>query len=195
MVPVFLSFFVFPPGSIEILNLSNNNGLSGTIPTEYLSLPSIQSLQLGGNFLTGKLPTSYGGATSTLEILEIHTNFLTGPIPKEMGQLTVLRRLNLSTNAPLTGTLPSELGSLQRLEILDLSGNQFNGTIPTQLGSITALQQVTLGKNMLTGSVPAEVCAIASDTNLQLETLVVDCGGTPPPVSCDCCSSCANAAR
>jgi hypothetical protein len=107
-----------------------------------------------------------------------------------------MKRLNLGMNAPLTGTIPTELGSMTSLELLNLSSNQIGGTVPTELGNISTLQEVLLGTNDLEGAVPAEVCAVFSNPELSFNTMVVDCGGDTPKITCnvpECCSSCTNA--
>jgi Leucine-rich repeat (LRR) protein len=174
----------------ERLDLSNNDGLTGKLSPDFFTFPVLKELFLGGNLITGNIPTQIG-LTSTLEVLVINNSYLTGSLPTQLGQLTALQRLDFDTNAPLIGPIPTELGLLTVLEVLILANNKLTGTIPTQLGMITTLKEVQLGANALMGAVPAEVCTVAAEG--PLDVLVVDCGGATPNVTCavpDCCSNC-----
>jgi hypothetical protein len=68
---------------------------------------------------------------------------------------------------------------------MDLEGNSLTGTIPTELTQIAGLQSFKSGFNTLGGSVPDAMCFLVN-----LTTLVVDCAGNPPSVSCTCCTNC-----
>jgi Leucine-rich repeat (LRR) protein len=174
----------------ERLDLSNNDGLTGKLSPDFFTFPMLNELFLGGNLITGSIPTQIG-MTTTLEVLVINNSYLNGTLPTQLGQLTALQRLDFGTNAPLVGPIPTELGLLRFLEVLVLSNNRLTGSIPTELGMIETLKEVQLGGNALMGAVPAEVCSVASDGPLSV--LVVDCGGAAPNVTCavpDCCSNC-----
>ena len=109
-------------------------------------------LHLGGNDLTGPIPTELG-SLADLESLLLGGNDLTGPIPTELGSLADLESLLLGGN-DLTGPIPTELGSLADLESLSLGGNDLTGPIPTELGSLADLESLLLGGNDLTGPIP-----------------------------------------
>ena len=135
--------------------------LTGTIPPELGSLPSLELLDLSGNRLTGTIPPELGSLT-ILEQLNLfrqpairHYTVRTWR-PPQPGDAEPLRqpvdwRHTARTRQPprlkqlsffqnqLTGILPLELASLTRLEVLDASDNQLTGTIPPELGNLPTL--------------------------------------------------------
>jgi hypothetical protein len=176
-------------GSVTQLILQEN-GLSGVIPTELDSLPSLYHLDLSGNQLIGMIPPELGslsnlahldlnsnqlsgesppqlGSLTLLERLDLYDNLLSGPIPIDLGYLTKMRILWLSGNQ-LTGPIPEELGLLSMMEVLRLAGNQLEGSIPQELGDLSSLQQLSLGYNQLTGEIPVELGFV---TNLEILAL------------------------
>ena len=130
------------------------NELTGTIPTEIGQLTNLTHLYLDNNQLTGPIPTEIGQLTN-LTHLYLDGNELTGPIPTEIGQLTNLTHLRLSWNE-LTGPIPPEIGQLTNLAHLYLDNNQLTGPIPTEIGQLTNLTHLRLSGNGLTGSIPTE---------------------------------------
>ena len=62
--------------------------------------------------MTGEIPAELGSLPS-LEVLDLRTNQLTGSIPAELGNLTNLVRLHLSSNQ-LTGTMPTTTARSRR---------------------------------------------------------------------------------
>ena len=95
--------------------------------TDY-SIENTTELDLGGQGLTGSIPSEIGKLTN-LRHLYLYNNQLTGSIPSEIGKLTNLRHLYLDNNQ-LTGPIPSEIGNLKNLTRLYLKNNQFTGVIP-----------------------------------------------------------------
>ena len=127
----------------------------------------VTKLELGGKFLTGRIPSSLGSLTG-LENLDLSNNSLTGAIPAELGNLTRLTRLRLNNN-DLKGRIPTELGSLTNLRVLDLSENRLNGAIPAEPGTLTSLTELRLDRNRLEGSIPAELGSLTNLTVLRLD--------------------------
>ena len=97
-----------------------------------------------------------------MRYLSLGGNQLTGSIPTELGALTNLESLSLGSN-PLTGTIPRELGALTNLRSLSLSRSGLTGTIPAELGALTNLRQLWLYSNHLTGNIPDEFGQLARD--------------------------------
>ncbi|KAG9443254.1 hypothetical protein H6P81_014594 [Aristolochia fimbriata] len=118
-----------PPASLgrldglQILSLRSNR-LSGSLPSDILTLPSLRYLFLQRNNLSGNLPTSFA---SNLILLDISVNSLTGNIPATIQNLTQLTGLNLQNNS-ISGPIPNI--SLPKLRRLNLSYNNLNGTVP-----------------------------------------------------------------
>ena len=103
--------------NLVVLDLRNNS-LNGSLPTQLLSLPSLQTIQLNNNHFSGPLSEFPVVPFSALNTLDLSSNNLEGPIPESVFHL-------------------------QSLNILDLSSNKFNGTVEPssfqKLGNLTAL--------------------------------------------------------
>ena len=142
-------------GRVTELELGGN-GLTGPIPSEELgNLSNLERLNLENNDLAGPIPPELGNL-SNLEFLILGNNRLTGRIPPELGNLSNLIRLTLSQNR-LAGPIPPELGSLSNLEGLRLSSNELTGSIPPELGNLSNLEGLSLSSNNLTGPIPTEL--------------------------------------
>ncbi|KAL0435120.1 UNVERIFIED_CONTAM: putative inactive receptor kinase [Sesamum radiatum] len=111
--------------SLKVLSLRSNL-LSGNLPSDILSLPSLSYLFLQHNDFTGEIPTML---SPQLAVLDLSFNSLTGRIPPTIQNLTQLTALSLNNNS-LSGSIP-DLGS--RLRRVNLSYNHLNGTIPSSL--------------------------------------------------------------
>ena len=149
-------------GRMARLHLGGN-GLSGDIPSELGNLTHLRELWLGdGNHLTGQIPPELSRLTR-LKVLDLGGSELSGTIPTWLRDMSDIRRLYLDNNQ-FTGEIPSELGNLPNLELLYLFGNQLTGEIPAELGSLSNLQSLSLWDNQLTGEIPTE---LGNLTNLQ----------------------------
>ena len=69
------------------------NRLTGTLPKEYFSVPNVF---VGGNLLTGTIPTEIGLFEHSR--LFLGQNFLTGSIPDEVYSLSSLTKLEIGQN-------------------------------------------------------------------------------------------------
>ncbi|KAJ0979182.1 hypothetical protein J5N97_014656 [Dioscorea zingiberensis] len=112
--------------ALQVLSLRSNRLLGG-LPPDVSSLPSLHSLYLQNNSLTGDVPTSL---SPSLNILDLAYNSFTGEIPESIRNLTQLNTLNLQNNT-LSGPIPDlQLPSLKNLNV---SFNNLNGSIPFSL--------------------------------------------------------------
>ena len=152
-------------GHVTGLDLGGNQ-LTGTIPTQLGSLSNLTGLHLWGNQLTGTIPTELGNLDS-LTGLDLGGNQLTGTIPTQLGNLSNLTHLDLWGNQ-LTGTTPTQLGNLSNLRGLSLGGNQLTGTIPMELGNLSNLTQLDLWQNQLTGTIPTQLGSLSNLRGLSL---------------------------
>ena len=177
------------PQRVTELQLGSR-GLSGEVPEELGSLPSLVKLDLGRNQLIGDIPAQLGSlsnlvelhlqdneltgaipvelaALPKLQVLDLAENRLIGPIPYQTGGFPNLVRMDLSNNR-LLGSLPPWLGSLSNLRELHLCRNDFTGQIPRELGSLQNLRFLCIGENQLSGTIPATLGNLGSLESLYL---------------------------
>ncbi|TMW82227.1 hypothetical protein EJD97_006464 [Solanum chilense] len=112
--------------ALKVLSLRANY-LNGSVPSDLLSIPSLQSVYLQHNSFSGDIPLSL---SPRIGVLDLSFNSFTGEIPPTIKNLTRLSVLNLQFNS-LTGEIPS-LDTL-RLTNLNLSYNMLNGSVPYHL--------------------------------------------------------------
>ena len=146
--------------------LTEDMGLTGSIPPVLSQLTGLTTLNFYRNMLTGVIPPVLG-ELKALETLSLFENQLTGAIPPELGSLTNLKNLWLNDNR-LSGQIPPALGALASLEWLALNGNQLTGAIPPELGSLANLRILWLSVNRLSGEIPPEIGSLANLEQLSL---------------------------
>ncbi|MED6156142.1 hypothetical protein PIB30_011872 [Stylosanthes scabra] len=137
--------------SLNILQLRSCR-LSGVLPKNIFQLPSLQVLDVSDNQgLLGSLPNF--PHQSSLNYLNLsHTNF-SEPIPESIGKLNQISTLDLS-NCQFNGTLPNSMSNLIHLVHLDLSFNNFAGSLP-HLNKSKALRVLSLNHNAFGGMLPS----------------------------------------
>jgi Leucine-rich repeat (LRR) protein len=73
------------------------NRFDGSLPANmFNNLPNLQVFSIGGNQISGLMPTSVANA-STLTYVDMSRNYFVGQIPS-LGRLQYLWRLNLEIN-------------------------------------------------------------------------------------------------
>ncbi|KAL0452635.1 UNVERIFIED_CONTAM: putative inactive receptor kinase [Sesamum latifolium] len=112
--------------ALRVLSLRSNH-LNGELPSDILSIPSLQSVFLQNNNFSGVIPVSL---SPRLSIIDLSFNSFTGEIPSSVESLKRLTVLNLQFNS-LSGGVPNL--DVPRLELLNLSHNLLNGSIPFSL--------------------------------------------------------------
>nr|POE67249.1 serine/threonine-protein kinase bri1-like 2 [Quercus suber] len=179
--------------SLEVLVLSNNN-LYGEIPSSLRNC-SLRSIDLGGNYLSGNLPSRIG---SHVLMLRLRSNLFSGIIPRQCnsyfgvqeyqeetilvtkGQellygriLEFVSSIDLSGNH-LTGEIPNELSRLIKLGTVNLSINHLTGNIPQCIGNLRWLESLDLSKNSLSGPIPKSLSYLTflAHLNLSFNNLV-----------------------
>ncbi|KAG5081152.1 hypothetical protein AAZX31_02G222000 [Glycine max] len=143
-------------GKIDSLrNISlRANLLSGSLPPDITSLPSLQYLYLQHNNLSGSVPTSL---STRLNVLDLSYNSFSGAIPKTLQNITQLIKLNLQNNS-LSGQIPNL--NVTKLRHLNLSYNHLNGSIPDAL---QIFPNSSFEGNSLCG-LPLKSCSVVSST-------------------------------
>uniref|UniRef100_A0A7S3KXY8 L domain-like protein n=1 Tax=Amphora coffeiformis TaxID=265554 RepID=A0A7S3KXY8_9STRA len=166
---------------LRLLRLDHNEFTS--LPTDVVSLESLEDLSMTHNRLRGQILSELG-FLPRLRSLRLGNNSLTGTIPPELGELIrLVTILDLSRN-DLKGPIPTELGQINdRLRSINLSGNRLSGKIPESLSALDRLAEIRLDKNDLTGSVPNDLCKVWDRTRT---TVYADCA----EVDCPCCNHC-----
>ncbi|XP_006481843.3 receptor-like protein EIX2 [Citrus sinensis] len=143
--------------SIKTLDLSLNYELSGKIPTSFVRLCKLTSIDLSyvklSQDLSQVLDIFSACDAYALESLVLRSCQCSGHLTNQLGQFKSLNRLRLGNNS-LSGPLPSALGELTYLTDLDLSRNRLNGSIPLSLGQNLNLEYLDLSNNLLNGSIP-----------------------------------------
>ncbi|CAE6064279.1 unnamed protein product [Arabidopsis arenosa] len=139
--------------SLESLNLSSNF-ISGKIPEEIVSLKNLRSLVLTDNMFWGFVSDDLRGL-SNLQELDLGGNKLGPKVPSLPSNLITVSLKNNSFRS----RIPEQIKKLNKLQILDLSSNEFTGSIPEFLFLLPSLQILSLDHNMLSGSLPNSSCS------------------------------------
>ncbi|KAJ4766156.1 Receptor-like kinase TMK4 [Rhynchospora pubera] len=143
---------------------ASNASLSGTFPEVLATLPTLQSLRLSYNNLSGGLPLSLNG--SSIQSLQLNNQQsvakLTGGIEviASMPQLTLVW---LQSNG-FTGPIP-DLSSLNSLQSFNVRDNQLTGVVPTSLTTLSSLQNISLSNNKLQGPFPSFSSNVVADVD------------------------------
>ncbi|XP_054782618.1 receptor-like protein 7 [Prosopis cineraria] len=99
------------------------NLLNGRVPSSLFTLPSLHELILSNNRFEGLLDEFPNASSSPLEILDISGNNLQGPVPVSIFHLKRLTLLQLSSNK-FNGTIHLDMmRSMENLATLDLAHN------------------------------------------------------------------------
>ncbi|KAL3538426.1 hypothetical protein ACH5RR_001792 [Cinchona calisaya] len=137
-------------------------GLSGGLSGDISSLSELQILDLSYNQrLTGSLPDGIGKLEKLTILILVGCGF-SGSIPKSIGSLKWLVTLSLNSNK-FIGPIPHSIGNLSNLSWLDLADNKLSGSIPVSSGSEPGLDMLLhtkhfhFGKNQLSGEIPSQL--------------------------------------
>ncbi|CAJ2653686.1 unnamed protein product [Trifolium pratense] len=141
--------------SLQELDLSYNK-ITGTFP-DLSIFPSLITIDLSSNLLSGKVLDGVKFLPSKLESLAFQSNSLEGGIPYSFGNLCSLKSLDLSNNN-LSEDLSVILHNMSvgcakySLQNLKLDANQITGMIPNMSG-FSSLKNLFLSDNLLNGSI------------------------------------------
>lgn len=89
----------------------------------------------------------------SLTSLRLYENALTGSLPKELGDLKRLTFLAIGSSE-ITGTIPNEIMDLKKLKSLRIYETKITGSISDKISDLKYLETVSFAGNKLTGSIP-----------------------------------------
>ncbi|KAK6138159.1 hypothetical protein DH2020_028095 [Rehmannia glutinosa] len=163
--------------SFQLVNFSCSGcNIVGPLPDFFGKFPSLVSLRLSDNRLSGNIPSTFrdsmlqvlwlndqegDGMNGPIDVIGtmvgltsvwLHGNQFTGSIPDDIGRLTSLKELNLNRNR-LVGLIPISLANMN-LRLLNLNNNMFMGPIPKFKAG-----NVSYASNSFCQSDPGEQCA------------------------------------
>ncbi|ONH90444.1 hypothetical protein PRUPE_8G054400 [Prunus persica] len=142
--------------------------LNGTFPKEIFQVPTLQIIDLSGNFkLGGSLPEFPKNNGSLQRLILRQTNF-SGSLPESIGNLKMLFRIDLF-KCNFTGSIPSSLFSLPLLSEINLSYNQFSGEL-TFSNVSSNLVNLDLSFNNLEGQISVSIFNFQFLESLQLSS-------------------------
>ncbi|XP_015874682.3 probable inactive receptor kinase At5g58300 [Ziziphus jujuba] len=136
--------------ALRTLSLRSNL-LSGDLPSDITSLPSLHYIYLQHNNFSGEIPASF---SPQLNVLDLSFNSFSGKIPQTIQNLTQLTGLSLQNNT-LSGPIPDL--KQPGLKHLNLSFNNLNGSIPSSLSKFS--NSSFLGNSLLCGA-PLKACSL-----------------------------------
>ncbi|XP_010533231.1 PREDICTED: probable leucine-rich repeat receptor-like protein kinase At5g49770 [Tarenaya hassleriana] len=148
-------------GRVTSIALSNMD-LEGTLPGDISALSELQILDLSYNpSLAGTLSPGIGQLKKLKNLILVGCSF-TGAIPDAIGSLTQLVYLSLNSNQ-FSGRIPATLGQLSNLYWFDIADNQIEGSIPVSDGTSPGLDMLIhtkhfhFGQNRLSGEIPEKL--------------------------------------
>lgn len=139
----------------DMVELSGRKPISGTLPTRWGELQTIEIIGLSGSSISGSLPVFVDGSPVKLIICDRCTLF-SGTMPHfSKVHTTKLTQINLSDNK-ISGTLPPTMFTMSHLISLRAQNMSISGSIPQiQSTSECNIQSGNLANNKLSGSLPA----------------------------------------
>lgn len=121
---VHLTRYAYAP--LQSLGLSGCN-ITGALPTELSNLANLRHLDVSNNpGLVGTLPSLLAGL-SFLQTLDVSGCSLSGTLPTAFAALQQLKEFRAANNS-ISGTLPGTWGLLQNLQVSVLGGFVLNTT-------------------------------------------------------------------
>ncbi|SNS48843.1 Repeat domain-containing protein [Ekhidna lutea] len=150
---------------IKYLGIAFNNFTD--LPLAIYNIPSLDTLLISGNELSGPIPPELGTMT-TLKFLNIGGNQYEGQLPPELGNLTQLQGLRVWDMPGITGNIPPEWAALTSIEEFSLDNLSLSGTIPDFIGNYTSAYHISLQGNQFSGAIPDSFQNLSSFTNVYL---------------------------
>lgn len=157
--------------ALEVLDLSDNYRLGGTIPEELYNLKNLRVWKMRFSDVHGELSPAIGNLTQ-IDSLELWgapwdlerpgfvpkqpQTLLSGRLPEELGRLTKATYIVLGRNE-FEGEIPASVGELANLRYLDIARCRLEGRLPEELGNLKNLETLFVSGNRLGGEIPAQM--------------------------------------
>ncbi|KAL5993332.1 hypothetical protein ACLOJK_014256 [Asimina triloba] len=151
--------------SLESLVLSAN-ALSGHLPSELANCSNLRVLDLSNNNFTGPLPDL--SALANLVVLDLSENYFSGEFPTWVEKLSGLTSLSVAHNDFAEGEIPVGLGNLLNLTLIYLAGCNFRGEIPNSIFNLLSLETLDFSTNNLSGDFPKAITNLKNLTKIEL---------------------------
>ncbi|KAI3876093.1 hypothetical protein MKW92_053928, partial [Papaver armeniacum] len=172
---------------LRSLDLSFNDGLTGSLTARIGDLQKLNLLILAGCSFTGSVPKEIGNLAQ-LTFLALNSNNFSGKIPPSLGKLTELYWLDLSDNQ-IEGTLPVSTDGQPGLDLLlkakhfHFNKNKLSGPISEQLfNSSMVLIHVLFDGNQITGNIPDSITLLPNLEVLRLDRNILS-GPVPSKIN------------
>ncbi|KAK4258201.1 hypothetical protein QN277_007674 [Acacia crassicarpa] len=137
--------------SLVHLDLSFNN-FTGSLPSFSMS-KKLTYLSLYNNHLEGEVPSSHMKGLENLVTVDLGVNFLNGRVPSSLFTLPSLHELILANNR-FEGLLDEFPNTCSHpLETLDISGNNLQGPVPVSIFQLKRLSLLQLSSNKFNGTI------------------------------------------
>ncbi|KAL6516425.1 hypothetical protein OROGR_019730 [Orobanche gracilis] len=137
-------------GKLMFLDLSNNK-LGGEVPNCWENVPNLGILNLAKNNFSSEIPPFLGSFIlrffQRLQLIDVGGNELTGEIPTWIGEMHGMRNLNLGINK-FHGRIPPEICNLTFIQIIDLSINNLSGKLPDCFNNFTQMARQDTDKSV-----------------------------------------------
>ncbi|XP_073127432.1 receptor-like protein EIX2 [Henckelia pumila] len=167
----------------------------------------LELIELGGNMLTGNIPTWIGDALSHLIVLSVKLNDFYGTIPLSICSLQNMQVLDLSSNM-ISGPIPECLYNLSAMtkevvadstsygityNYIDKFGDlwydslrdgadiMWKGKEVNYVKDLLLVKHIDLSHNLLVGDIPSEITKLDGLVNLNLSRNHL-CGQIPPNI-------------
>lgn len=166
-------------GEVRTLAM-DNNGLSGTIPSEVGHLYKLENLILKNNpNLMGWIPASLSHLAN-LRQLGLYNNNLSGVIPDIFERTKSLKFINLEGN-DIHGSIPLEISHLKSLETLVLKNNRMEGIVPFKQLAETSIKYLGLSHNRFASRIERAIYGVDTLEYLYLDNNAMS-GPIPPAI-------------
>ncbi|EOA22107.1 hypothetical protein CARUB_v10002657mg [Capsella rubella] len=148
--------------ALKVLSLRSNS-LFGTLPSDILSLPSLQYLYLQHNNFSGELTNSLPSISTQLVVLDLSYNSFSGNIPSGLRNLSQITVVYLQNNS-FDGSIDSL--DLPSIKVVNLSYNNLSGPIPEHLKG--SPENSFIGNSLLCGPplIPCSGAAMSPSSNI-----------------------------